>query len=66
MLGRMLNGQRGLDELTAPLGNHTPPVAPSLVELRSADNHAQLLCNRQAANRCRRRNDKEPEIVGSH
>ena len=65
MPGRILNGERGLDELTTALGNYAPPVAPSLVELRRADNHAQLLCNRHDANACKRRNDKEPEVVES-
>ena len=41
------------------------PVAPSLVELRSADNHAPLLCNGQE-DACKRRNAKEPEVLGSH
>jgi hypothetical protein len=45
------------------VGIHTPPVAASLAELRTADNHAQLLCNRQETNAC---NDKEPEVLGSH
>ena len=36
----------------------------SLTELRSAGNVAEVPCNRQQAQACDRRNQKEPEVVG--